>query len=287
LTLARAHLGKAIAAYELELHRPRAFLHSVLDPGVVCRSYDALSLWLLGYPDQALDQMTQALSLAERLSHPFSKGFALNFTAILHQFRREHESALTRAQEVIALSTDQGFGQWLAMGSVLQGWALSSQRQEPKAVMQLQQSLTAYEATGAKLGWPYFLNLLTEAKAASGTLAEGRKVLDEALRTILPVGECEAELHRLKGELTLQQSKASNPQAEAEACFLKAIEVARRQQAKSWELRATISLSRLWGHQGKRQEARQRLETIYGWFTEGLATKDLQEARALLAEVSQ
>jgi predicted ATPase/DNA-binding winged helix-turn-helix (wHTH) protein len=298
LTSARTHLEEAVAAYDLQLHRPRAFLYSVLDPGVVCLSYTALSLWLLGYPDQALEKMAQTLSLATTLAHPFSEGFALNFAAILHQFRREQETALTRAQKVIALSTEQGFGQWLAMGSVLEGWALSTQRQEQKGVEQMQQSLTAYEATGAKLGWPYFLSLLAEAQVATGAIAEGRKVLDEALHALPPTGECEAELHRLKGELMLQkQSKVQgsqlqvtdprslmpNAQGEAEACFLKALEVARRQQARSWELRATMSLSRLWLQQGKKEEARRMLAEIYGWFTEGFATTDLQEAKALLA----
>jgi DNA-binding winged helix-turn-helix (wHTH) protein/tetratricopeptide (TPR) repeat protein len=303
LPLARAHLEEGVTHYDLHLHRPRSFLYSVIDPGVVCLSYAALALWLLGYPDQALHKMALVLKLTEELSHPFSQGFALNFAAILHQFRREGEATREKAEAAIVLATEEGFTQWSTMGAILKHWALTGQGQG--AVPHLRQSLAAYKTTGAELGWPYFLSLLAEACTKTGAIEEGLKTLAEALLGQGSVGEYEAELWRLKGELLLaqeikrqkakgkgQKSASPNPRAqildplgEAEACFLKAIEISRTQQAKSLELRATLSLGRLWQQRGKTLEAHQVLSAIYTWFTEGFDTKDLQEARSLLSQL--
>ena len=152
----------------------------------------------------------------------------------------------------------------------------------------MRQGLAAYRATGAELFRPYFLALLAEACEEEGQAEEELTVLAEALATMDETEECwwEAELHRLKGELSLQSRQVRSPQSEAEECFLQAIEVARKQQAKSLELRATMSLARLWRQQGKKEEARRMLAEIYGWFTEGFDTADLQEAKALLEELS-
>jgi predicted ATPase len=156
----------------------------------------------------------------------------------------------------------------------------------------MRQGLAAYQAMGAEYMRPYFLALLAEAYGKGGQVEEGLSTLAEALTVVDNTGErvYEAELYRLKGELTLRSqvpSPKSQVEEEAEECFYKAIEIARRQQAKSLELRAAMSLSRLWQQRGKRDEARQMLAEIYGWFTEGFDTKDLQEAKALLAELAE
>ena len=185
----------------------------------------------------------------------------------------------------------------------MRGWALAEQGQGEEGIAQLRQGLAAGRAAGAELQRSYFLALLVEAYGKVGQTEEGLTVLAEALAVVDKNEEryWEAELYRLKGELVLQSGvrrpKSPTPntqhpapstqaEAEAEACFHKAIEVARKQQAKSLELRAVMSLSRLWQQQGKKEEAKQRLAEIYGWFTEGFDTKDLQEAKALLDELS-
>jgi predicted ATPase len=191
----------------------------------------------------------------------------------------------------VALSTEHGFAQWAALGTFLQGWALVAQGQDETGVAQMRQSFAAYRATGAGNWRPYALALLAGAYGKVEQAEDGLAVLAEALTVAHKTEErtWEAELHRLKGELTLQsrvESLESGAQKEAEECFRQAIKVARGQRAKSLELRATMSLSRLWHIQGKKDEAREMLAEIYSWFTEGFDTADLQEAKALLEELS-
>jgi predicted ATPase len=296
LAQGREHLEQGIALYHPQSHRSYAFLYSQ-DPRVVCSSYAAWSPWCLGYPDQALKRNTDMLTFAQELAHPFSLAFALNFAAALYQFRGEGQAAQERADAAIALCAEQGFPFWLAMGTILQGWVLAEQGQAEKGIAQIRHGLTSYRATGAELFRPHFLALLAEACGKGGRTEEGLTALAEALAMVHQNGEryYEAELYRLKGELSLQSGVRSlqseitspqlpipNPRAEAEACFLKAIEIAQRQQAKSLELRAVMSLSRLWQQQGRKDEARQMLAEIYGWFTEGFDTADLKEAKVLL-----
>ncbi len=174
---------------------------------------------------------------------------------------------------------------------MFRGWALAMQGQGEEGIAQLHQGLAAWRATGTEMGQPHFLTLLAGAYGKVGPLEKGLTVLAEALDAVDKTGErvYEAELYRLKGGLTLAQSSVPGLESrakEAEECFLKAIDIARKQQAKSWELRATISLARLWQSRGKQHEARNTLSKIYHWFTEGFDTKDLQEAKALLAELS-
>ncbi len=262
-------------------------------------SLGAWVLWMLGYPNQALERIRDALTLAQELSHPYSLAFALDFAAELHQFRQEGQAAQQWAEAVMTVSTEQGFPLLLARGTIVRGWALAEQGQREEGVAQTRQGLAAYRATGAELRRPHYLALLAEAYGKVGRAEEGLSVLAEALAQMHRTGEraYEAELYRLKGELTLQKfqvsgskfqvqespkSEVRSPESEAEEYFLRAIEIARRQSAKSWELRAAISLSRLWQQQGKKEEARQMLAEIYDWFTEGFDTADLQEAKALL-----
>jgi tetratricopeptide (TPR) repeat protein len=284
---ARGHFERAIALYDPRRPRPP---WTWIDDVVLSLSYTALALWMLGYPDQALKSSQEALTLAQELSHPFSLAWALHFAAWLHHCRREVQATQEQAEALIALCTEQGFPFWLVPGIRFRSWALAEQGQGEEGIAQirLRQGRTAGRVTRARLGRSHSLALLAEVCGQVGQAEEGLVLLAEALA----VGEryYEAELYRLKGELTLKQSSvqglASRVQKEAEACFLKAIEIAQRQRAKSLELRAVMNLSRLWQSQGKKDEARRMLAAIYGWFTEGFDTKDLQEAKVLLEELS-
>lgn len=300
-SVAREHLERGKALYDVHQHRSHASLYGY-DSGMHCLSLASIVLWYLGYPDQALERGHEALTLTRELSHPFSLAFALFFAAALHQLRREKQATQERAEETITLSTEQGFALWLANGTILQGWALAEQGQVEEGIVQMQQGLTAWRATGAELWRPHYLALLAEACGKGGQAEEGLNVVAEALAFVDKTGERvhEAELYRLKGALTLQKFQVSSskfqvtepqplnpdPQGEAEVCFLKAIEIAQRQQAKSLELRAGMSLSRLWQQQGKQKEAHETLAGIYGWFTEGFDTKDLQEAKTIIDDLS-
>jgi predicted ATPase len=246
----------------------------------------AQSLWLLGYPDQAVTSSQAALDLAQQLDHPFSLVLALFYAATLRQFRQESDAARERAEAAIALCTEHGFVYYLAWAMIIRGWALAARGHGEEGIAQIRQALAADPSTEVTRDRLYYLALLAEACAEVGQTTEGLEALAEAPAMLAKSGVrwCEAELYRLRGELLLQRSM--DPQGEAEAWFHQALDVARRQQAKSLELRAAMSLSRLWHQQGKRAEARELLTPIYGWFTEGFDTADLQEARALLDELS-
>jgi len=215
------------------------------------------------------------------VSHPLSLATALFAAAYLSKFCRQVQAVSAQAEAVMTLTTEHGFPQWLAGGTILRGWVLVAQGQTEAGIAQLRHGLAAWRATGAEILRPYVLGLLAEAYGKSGQAAEGLTVLEEALALVEKTGQgvYEAELHRLHGELLLIHAVGGGG---AEACFQQALTVARRQQAKSLELRAAMSLSRLWQCQGKRDAAQQVLSEVYGWFTEGFDTADLQEAKALL-----
>ena len=193
---------------------------------------------------------------------------------------------MERAEAAIILATEQGFPFWRAFGLMLHGWALAQQGQAQEGLELIRHGLTAWRATGAEQLRSYFLGLLAEAYGAIGSPAVGLMALTEALTLVDNTGErwYEPEIHRLKGDLLLQQS--ADHHAEAQACFQQALDLARSLQAKSWELRAATSLARLWQQQGKCAEAYQLLAPVYGWFTEGFDTADLREATALLKELA-
>ncbi len=282
---AHTHWAQGIALYDPQQHRAYAFLYGV-DSGVICHRYAAWALWYLGYPDQGLARNHEAVTLAQQSAHPFSLGFALSGSALFHQFRLEVQAAQESAEAAMSLATEQGFPLWVAYGSILRGWALAHQGQAQEGIEQIQQGLTACRAIGAEILRPYFLALLAEAYETIGQPAAGLAVIAEALTLADKTGErwYEPELHRLKGALLLQQSADNH--AEAQACFHHGLDLARSQQAKALELRAATSLARLWQQQGKRNEAYQLLAEVYGWFTEGVGTADLQEAKALLDELA-
>jgi predicted ATPase len=279
-----------------------------MDPKVICLSHAALALWRLGYPDRALASSHQAVALAQDLAHPVSLANAQFWVAWVHQFRREQTAAQEQAEAAITLATAQGFPLGVVFGTLIRGWSLVAQGQAAEGIGQIRQSLADWRATGGELHRPYFLALLAEACGSVGEIEEGLCVLDEALTIVhnTTARQWEAELYRLKGELLLQHALGkgnmhaspmeisllaatgegnagqSSLLIEAESCFQQALDIGHRQQAKSLELRAAMSLGRLWQHRGRGTEAHQILAEIYGWFTEGFETPDLQEAKALL-----
>jgi predicted ATPase len=279
LSAARVHQEQGLRLYNPQRHRVYTTLYSGHDPGV-CGHYRAAPvLWLLGYPDQAGASSQAAIALAQQLAHPFSLIVALYWAAILHHLRREVPLTQKHAEAAMTITADR---EVLKGGTgSLRGWALAVSGQE-EGITQILQSLADDQATGATRDRPYHLALLAEASAQVGQTAEGLDALAEALE-IVPqsaVRWWEAELYRLRGELLLLDPGVHL--REVEACFQRALDIARRQQAKSLELRAAMSLSRLWQRQGRRAEAHQLLAEIYGWFTEGFDTADLLEAKALL-----
>ena len=286
LPAARPHLEEGIALYTPDQRRAPVFRIGQ-DLGVGCRATAAWTLWLLGYPEQALARIHDALTLAHELSHPFSLGVAGFCAAFVYQFCRDVPAVHEQAEATVALATEQGFSLLVAGGMILCGWALAMQGQGEAGTAQVRQGLAAWRATGAAFHGPYMCTLLADVSAHLGHTADGLQALAEA-HTLVEQHEerfWEAEVCRLRGVLLLRQP--GTPQAEAEAWLQRALDVARCQEAKALELRAAMSLGRLWQQQGKRQEAYDLLAPIYHWFTEGFDTADLQDARALLAELSR
>ena len=329
---AQEHLlqGMALQNGALLLSPPR----TLRDPGVnALPSLLAWTLWCLGYADRAVQKSEEALALADRSGRPLSQVIAGVFMCGARTLRREKSAALPHAEQAVILATEQGFSLWAAYGVILRGWALGQQANQEEGIAQMQQGLATLRAMGAELVQSWFLLMLAEAYGKDGKAAEGLAIIAQAFAGVQKRGEqaFAAELYRLRGELTLAQSrvqslesrvqenqkpvlslvegakdKSQKPvlslvegsentdprslppdhQGEAEGYFLKAIEIARQQQAKSWELRATMSLCRLWQKQGKESEAQKLLAESYSWFTEGFDTLDLQEARGLLEELS-
>jgi DNA-binding winged helix-turn-helix (wHTH) protein/predicted ATPase len=297
---AREHSEQVRALYDLQQHGSLALLYFGHDPGVLSLCYETLILWHLGYPDQAVKRHREALALAQQSAHLYSQAVALDMGAWIHQYRREGQAVQEWAEAALALSHEHGFAQALAFGPISQGWALTEQERGDEGITLMRQGLAACEVAGAELIRSYFLGLLADGYEKAGQPEEGLSVLAEALAVVQKGGErwYEAELYRLKGELLLSLRERGSermeeqilhslphpfPLSSPEECFHKSIEIACKQGAKSLELRAVTSLARLWQQQGKTAEARPMLAEIYGWFTEGFDTKDLQEAKVLLA----
>ena len=301
--LALEHYEKALTFYDPKHHLEDAFLN-VQNPGIAMRCFVAWSLWFLGRPEQASERIKEAVSLARELSEPYGLAQALFFSAVLHQLRREERRAQEDAEAAIAVSREHGLALYQAMSTATRGWALMWQGQPEEGIEQMVEGLANHRLTGAEVILPHFLALLVEAFAKTRQVEEGLRVLEEALRVVNRNGERYylAELYRIKGELLLLQatdrvlsravpsgqtvSRARIPEvAPAEACFHQSIEIAREQNAKSWELRAVTSLARLYQNQHKGSEAHRLLEQIYSKFTEGFDTADLKEAKAVLDEL--
>jgi serine/threonine protein kinase/tetratricopeptide (TPR) repeat protein len=266
-----------------------------------CLAVASLALWALGFPDQALERSRQAVALARRLAQPFNIARSLAWASLLLLLRGDWSDSARSAEEAISLSGKYGFSYWRAMATIYLGYSNFKLGSELKGIMTLRSGLAAESATGAEIGRPYFLALLGEALAAVGQFDEGAAVIDGSLALVNSTSErfAHSDICRIKGESLLAsqpESPNSKPdsegaaetarriQAEAEDLLRQAIESARIRQAKSIELRAVISLSRLLQNQGRKEEARQMLSEICGWFTEGSDTMDLKIARALLLD---
>ncbi len=300
---AREHCQAGVALYDPQQRRSHVSLYGN-DTGVGCRLIGTLALWHLGYPDQARAMSQEALDQARALSHPFTLVFALYFHGVLHRLRQEAGAVREQVQAVLRISAERGFALYLVWGTILRGWVLARRCPEPvlsrgpepaegkgegpalgqapveEGIGQMREGIAALRAIGAAVTLPSSLASLAQAYGQVGEIGKALDLLDEALGLVDENRErCwEAELYRLKGELLL----AKGEESQAEACFQHALDVARRQRARSWELRAATSLSRLWHRQGRRTEAREFLQEIYDWFSEGFDTPDLKEASALL-----
>jgi predicted ATPase len=290
LLAAQAHAEQAIAPYDLRRYRALGVVSA--DDGVgVSLVVRAFALQVRGHPDQAEAALQEGVAAARELSLPFALGGALLSTADLHLLRRESRAVREAADVTIDLAAREGFPYYVARATILRGWALADQGEVEAGITEIRRGLAAYDAMGARLWLPCCLGLLAEALGKAGEVDEALGVSAEALETAVRTGEreYEAELHRLRGELTLRKaparrkSQAGSTHA-AEECFQQAITVARRQGAKSFELRAGVSLARSWQRRGETKAAHRMLSEISGRFTEGFETKDWLEAKALLSD---
>jgi predicted ATPase len=282
---ARAHLGQVIDFYDPQEHHRAFLLLRGSDPGVSALAYDACCLWCLGYPDQAFTISREALALARRLGHTFSLVDVLCYAGcLLDKMRQDPQAIKEEAEQLVRLSTGMGSLSFGATGTCYWGDALAQLGQIQEGTAQIRAGLAARRATGEFCLFSVSLDSLAGAQALAGRPDEGLLTLAEAFTSVEQTGEriWEAELHRLKGELLLAQGDESG----AEISLCKALEIARGQQAKSWELRSAVSLCRLWQKQGKQVQAGALLEGIYNWFTEGFDTPDLIAAGTLLKELS-
>lgn len=292
--LANEHSEKSLSLYDPERHRDDAFYYSQ-NPGVGMLCHAAWVLWFLGQPAESLKRMNEGLSLARELSEPHGLAHALFFAAILSQLRGEAQLAQERAEAAVAFATEHGLLLYQAHATVARGWALAEQGIEEEGIEQMRQGVAAHQATSTEVMRAHFLALLAEALGRAGQHEEGLRILEDALSLIHHNGEryYQAELYRLKGELLLKQSKLRKSSgshrsvfAQAEGWFNESVEIARQQKAKSWELRAVMSMARLYRDHGKHADGRRLLRQVYDSFTEGFDTVDLREAKALLDELS-
>jgi len=260
---AREHLETAITHYDPERHRALAQRFEGYDAKLITLLLLSWTLWTLGYPDQALQRSNEALALAESLSNPRDLSRAVLLAAMVHLPRREVRATRESSEAVIALSAEHGTTEWLAWATALRGWAMAAQGQHEEGIAQLHEGMAMSRATGLEIFREYFLCMLAGACMELGRLNDGLDALMEASAAVdqHEGRQMEAEIYRLKGELLLRQNDSNA--AEAQRCFERAIEIARKQSAKSWELCAATSLARLLAKQGKRDEARAMLAEIY------------------------
>ena len=262
-------------------------LHLGQHPTVASLDYGSWALWLLGYPDKSKACMDQALVLADQLGHPFSQSFARTLITWISQMRHEVENTAAASIVSLGMAKEQGFMYFLACSSLLGGWAKALQG-DRTGIAQIQKVLDTLRAVGSELFRPYFLSQLAEAYGSFGQPEDGLEALDEALEVTERSGEgwWEAEVYRLRGELSLQLPTPD--EEEAEAMFLKALHRARWRNEKSSELRAAVSIFKLWQSRDElhRNKSRQTLQKVYDWFQEGHETEDLKTAHALLSQSS-
>ena len=295
---ALAHLEAGIKLYQPQHHTVPTFLHFVADPGMTLLAYSAPLLWSLGYPMQAEGRLAEAAKIGKDRSHPFSDAVLLHFKTMLYQHQDETEKVETTATQMLQICQEHGFSLWEAAATVMKGWALTELNHSAEGIAMIRKGIAAWEKTRAELQLPLFLALLAQAYQRAGQYTLALQTLDSALSVVTRTGEraYDAELTRQKGELCLvlgRETEAiggkdtTSTVAKAESYFQEALAIARRQGAKSWELRATLSLSELWCKQDRYREAYNLLRPIYLWFSEGFDTKDLQQAKHLLKKLQE
>jgi class 3 adenylate cyclase/predicted ATPase len=280
----RVHCDRAIALYNAAEHRPLAARFGQ-DVQVANLSYRSLALWVLGYPDAALADMDQAINDARDTGQAATLMFALGHAPLALLWSGNYVATATVIEEVIALSDEKGAFLWNVAGRLNQGWLFALTNKAADAVQMFNSSMAAWRAIGSKLWMPNYLSYLASAYAEIGQLNDARRCIDEAMMAVETTKEVlwEAEIHRIAGEIA---RKSEADALKCEEYFEHALSVARTQQAKSWELRAAMSMARLRRDKGKVQQARELLAPAYGWFTEGFNTRDLKEAKALLDELA-
>jgi len=278
LTQGRAHLDRAMALYDPAAHRPLATRFGQ-DVGVSILSYRSLAVWALGHVDAALADADHALRDARGIGEAATLMYALLHSAITHILCRNYATANAQSDELVALADEKGAATWKALGMLMRGSVFALTRKAPDAVQVITSSLTAYRSSGATLWMPTFVSYLASAHAELGQFDEALRCTTEARAAVEATEERlhEAEVNRIAGEIALMSPERDT--AKAEANFEWSLAVARQQQAKSWELRAAMSMARLWRSQGKSQQARELLAPVYGWFTEGFDTLDLKRPR--------
>ncbi|MEM7032344.1 MAG: hypothetical protein AAF629_22525, partial [Chloroflexota bacterium] len=286
LRQAQTALNQSNKLYDVQSHGGHGPLYGQ-DPGVVSLAYSAWTLWCLGYLDQAQSCVQTALALAEQLAHPYSRVVAMTYATVQYQFLDDYENCQKQAEAVLSLTQTHGFALWQSMATFLYGWALTKQGNIPQGLSTMQESITLFQQTGAELGAAYFAGLFAATLADAGQADFAFALMQEAFSMMERNDDrwCEAELHRLKGEMLLKHHADINPADSvetAESCFQTAISVAQNQQARWWELRATLSLCQLWHEQGEVDQSKQTLEKLLTWFAEGKDTPLLQEAKHLI-----
>jgi predicted ATPase len=282
----RAHYDRGVALYDQTEHRPLASRFGQ-DIKVAILCYRSWAQWILGYPDVALADADCALKDAREIGQAATLMYALNVTSWFHMLCRDFVQVSAKANELIPLADEKGAKLWKALGVLNQGCSLVVTGKASDAVAKLTLGINAYSATGSTIWLPYYQSYLARALSGIGQFGDAWHQIVEAMTGMEKAKEkwCEAELKRVAGEIALMSPERDG--ARAEAYFESALAVARKQQAKSWELRAAMSLARLWRDQGKVQQARELLAPVYGWFTEGFDTRDLKEAKTLLEELAE
>ncbi len=284
LEAARDHLGEALRRFDPHRHGALVALYGE-DPAVAANATLSLPLMLLGFPDQAAKASSAAVARAQALNHPLSLAYAHFNDAVVHQLRLEHGAAADAAEAARAVAGEFGIMLWGAWAETLAGWAASAVGAKDEGLALISAGIAGARATGAVAFLPHTLSLAAEADALAGDPESGLATLGDALALCEQNDEryYEAEIHRLRGELLLALEP---PDAVgAEQALQRAVELARAQGARLLELRAAVSLGRLWRDTRRGDQAREILEPLYGWFTEGLDTTDLRNAAALLAEL--
>ena len=282
---ARAHLDRGIALYDPAEHRPLATRFGQ-DARVAILCYRSLALWLLGYPEAARADTNQALSDAREIGQAATLMYALAHAPLPRIPCGDYAAAKAEADELVALADEKGVLFWKALGMGYEGWLFALTGKASDAVHMITTGCTAFRSTGGTVFLPVSLSFLASSYAELGQFDDAWRCIGEAMTSVETTKEklWEAEVNRTAGEIALLSSK---PDAtKAEAYFDRALTVSRQQQAKSWELRAAMSMARLWRDQGKPKQARELLAPVYGWFTEGFDTRDLKEAKALLEELA-